>query len=266
MTLSSPSLGTLYLVPNTLDLLEEAPRSIEDLLPLGVLRRAANLQHWLAENAKTTRAFLKRVDTVVPLDIALQQIQITELPRPQKGPVKGPGKGLEASPLGPDLLAPLRAGENMGLISEAGLPGVADPGALWVQMAYRLGARVEVLPGACSLSLALAASGLQGQRFAFVGYLPTEAQARSQQLLKLEAASQRDQQTQMLIETPYRNPALLVALLQGLRPQTLLSVSAGLTSIHAFSHTASVEQWRQAPELQNKLNTHTPAVFCFLAK
>lgn len=251
--------GTLVLVPNTLDLGTEAG-DIQQVLPLGVLRRAAGLRHWIAENAKTTRAFLKRVDAVVPLALPLQSLAITELPRPRKGTAGDAGPDAQALRA---LLAPALAGEDVGLISEAGLPAVADPGAAVVDCAHRLGLPVLPLPGPSSLLLALAASGLNGQSFAFVGYLPVEAAARAARLRELEALSRRQGQTQLVIETPYRNNALLAAMTEALSPATQLSVSCGLTLEDGWTRTQTVAQWRQqAPQLPDRL----PAVFALLGR
>ena len=252
--------GTLYLVPNTLDLGTTEPGSlqpdIQDILPLGVLQQAARLTHWAVENAKTTRAFLQRVNAVVPLQRPLQDIQIIELPRPAKGQRDAPSTDLSA------LLAPLLSGDEVGLISEAGLPGVADPGAALVAAAHDAGCRVVALSGPSSLTLALAASGLNGQSFAFVGYLPIDGQERATRLRELEALSRRQRQTQVVIETPYRNEALLAAMLAQLQPGTRLSVSCGLTLADGFSRTARVSEWRTAPLAMSK---DRPAVFSFLA-
>ncbi|MEP7140537.1 MAG: SAM-dependent methyltransferase, partial [Caldimonas sp.] len=209
--------GILYLMPNALDFgTAEATADLAERLPLGALRIAAGLGHWVCENAKTTRAFLKRVDATCPLALALQQISIVELPRPPKG---------RTEPAPPDvgrLLAPALAGHDLGLLSEAGLPAVADPGALLVAAAHAARLRVVALPGASSISLAVAASGLNGQSFAFVGYLPIDGEARSARIRELEAASRRERQTQVMIETPYRNAALLAALVAQLQPTTML--------------------------------------------
>ena len=248
--------GTLVLVPNTLDFGAEAG-DLEQVLPLGVLRRAAALRHWVAENAKTTRAFLKRVDALVPLAQPLQSLLITELPRPRKGAPAGP----PTDDLRP-LLAPALAGDDVGLISEAGMPAVADPGAALVEAAHRLGVPVLPLAGPNSLMLALAASGLNGQSFAFVGYLPVEAAARGARLKELEALSRRSGQTQLVIETPYRNPTLLDALLATLSGTTRLSVSCGLTLADGWTRSMTVAQWRAAPVA---LPDRLPAVFAFLA-
>jgi 16S rRNA (cytidine1402-2'-O)-methyltransferase len=252
---SSP--GTLVLVPNTLDLgLPQAP--LDTVLPAGVLRRAAALAHWAAEDAKTARAFLKRVHELVPLARPLQQIAITELPRPRKGS----GEAVPAAAWH-SLLAPALAGEDLGLISEAGLPAIADPGAALVEAAHAAGVPVLPLVGPSALLLALAASGLEGQSFAFVGYLPQDAAARTTRLRELELLSRRLGQTQLMIETPYRNDALLRAMLETLAPGTRLSVSAGLTTAAAFTRSAGVDDWRRSP---SALPDRVPAVFALLAR
>lgn len=251
--------GTLYLVPNALDFgIDGADEAVplDDVLPMGVLRIAARLDHWVAENARSTRAFLKRVERIVPLARPLQQIAIVELPRPAKG-----GKPSPPPDLGP-LLAPLRDGVDLGLISEAGLPAVADPGAALVQAAHAEGRNVVALPGPSSLLLALAASGLNGQSFAFVGYLPVEAAARAARLRELEALSRRAGQTQLLIETPYRNGPMLQALLDHLQPGTRVSVSCGLAAPGAFTRSDTVARWRAQP---TALPADRPAVFSLLA-
>jgi 16S rRNA (cytidine1402-2'-O)-methyltransferase len=255
--------GTLYLVPNTLDFGVAAAESetsgvpdLQQVLPLGVIRIAARLPCWVAENAKTTRAFLKRVNEVVPLSQPLQAIAIVELPRANKGAPQAPAVKLDA------LLAPALAGQDIGLISEAGLPAVADPGAVLVQAAHALKVRVEALSGPSSLMLALAASGLNGQSFAFVGYLPVDAAARLTRIRELEALSRRAQQTQLMIETPYRNAALLSALLSGLAGSTRLSVSCGLTLDQGWSRTDTVSAWKASP---TTVPADTPAVFSLLA-
>ncbi|HRD95624.1 MAG TPA: SAM-dependent methyltransferase [Rubrivivax sp.] len=234
---------------------EQVP--LEDVLPLGVIRRAARLTHWAAEDARSARAFLKRVAAIEPLAMPLQTIQITELPRPRKGSQEAvPAQTWNA------LLQPALAGHDLGLISEAGLPAVADPGTALVAAAHAQGVPVLPLAGASSLLLALAASGLNGQNFAFVGYLPQDAGARTTRLRELEALSRRTGQTQLLIETPYRNAALLAALLDGLAPSTRLSVSCGLTLPGGWTRTETVSRWRdRPPQMPDRL----PAVFGLLA-
>lgn len=248
--------GTLVLMPNTLDLgAAEVP--LQDVLPLGVIRRAAALQHWAAEDARSARAFLKRVAAVEPLVVPLQAMAITELPRPRKG-----SREPIAASEWQALLAPALAGHNVGLISEAGLPAVADPGAALVAAAHAVGVPVLPLAGASSLLLALAASGLNGQSFAFVGYLPQEAPARALRLKELESLSRRLAQTQLMIETPYRNAALLGAMLEALAPATRLSVSCGLTLAGGWTRTQPIAAWRQNGV---QMPDRVPAVFALLA-
>lgn len=255
--------GRLLLIPNTLDLGSvpegQALPDLQAVLPLGALQAAARLQHWVAENAKTTRAFLKRVDAVTPLQTPLQQQHIEVLPRPPKG-------GGAPTPIAPavwnNLLAPALAGHDLGLISEAGLPGVADPGAGLVLAAHRAGIAVVPISGPSSLVLALAGSGLNGQSFAFVGYLPTDGAARTQRIRELEQTSRKLQQTQLVIETPYRNTPLAQALIQTLSPQTLLTIACGLTLEAGWCRTLPVSEWRR----QNlSLPDHIPAIFAWLA-
>jgi 16S rRNA (cytidine1402-2'-O)-methyltransferase len=216
------------------------------------------LTHWAAENAKTTRALLKRVDAIAPLAQPLQSLHIAELPRPPKG-----GK-----PAGDDaaawraLLQPVLDGHDLGLISEAGLPAVADPGARLVALAHEAGIEVVPLSGPSSLLLALAASGLNGQSFAFVGYLPVDAGGRTARIRELEALSAKHQQTQLLIETPYRNEALRQALLSTLKPTTRLSISVGLTLPGGWTRAATVADWKRSSAA---LPDRIPAVFALLA-
>ncbi|CAN5737138.1 SAM-dependent methyltransferase [soil metagenome] len=257
----SSSFGTLYLVPTPLDFGISGPApDLQDVLPLGVIRRAAALDFWVAENAKTARAFLKRVDAVVPLASPLQNLHIVELPRAQKGSPKvapqTPAPDLAA------LLKPALEGHDLGLVSEAGLPAVADPGSALVQAAHSQRIRVITLPGASSLLLALAASGLNGQSFAFVGYLPVEAAARASRIRELEALSRRSAQTQSMIETPYRNQALFDALLSHLQANTRVSVSCGLTLASGYTRTDTVAAWKARP---SALPGDVPVVFSLLA-
>lgn len=247
--------GRLLLVPNTLDMGAE-PVDIQQQLPLGVLQCAARLGHWLAEDARSTRAFLKRVNAVVPLSRPLQEIGIRELPRPAKGSA-APG-----APPWREWLAPALAGQDMGLISEAGLPAVADPGAAAVAAAHAQGIQVVPLSGASSLLLALAASGLNGQSFAFVGYLPQDTAGRSTRLKELQALSGRNRQTQLLIETPYRNAAMLQALVDTLADDTRLSVSCGLSLPSGWTRSDRIAAWRARPM---QMPDRVPAVFAFLA-
>ena len=250
--------GRLVLVPTPLDFgVVGAATDLREVLPLGVIRSAARLAYWVAENAKTTRAFLKRVDAIEPLAQPLQALHIAELPRPQKGtrPQAAPA-ALQA------LLAPALDGHDIGLACEAGMPAIADPGAALVAAAHAARIEVEPLPGPNSLLLALAASGLNGQSFAFVGYLPVDAPARAARIRELEALSRRAAQTQLMIETPYRNAALLGALVSNLGATTRLAVSCGLTLAGGWTRSATIAQWRAEPR---SIAADIPAVFALLA-
>jgi len=247
------TLGRLYLVPAPLDFGCDSTAALEDVMPMGTLRIAAQLAHWICENAKSTRAYLKRVDALVPLNTPVQSQQITELPRQvhKKGDHLG---DFDAKP----LLACALQGQDVGLVSEAGMPAVADPGSSVVRAAHSLGLTVVPLTGPVSLLLALAASGLNGQNFAFVGYLPQDSAERSKRIRELEGLAARTGQTQIFIETPYRNAALLQALLQTLQANTRLAISSGLTLATAQSRSAAVSQWKKQA---GGPNNSTPAVY-----
>lgn len=247
-------MARLYLVPTPLDFGCDTMAPLGDVLPAGTIAVAAGLTHWICENAKSARAFLKRVGEVQPLALPVQQQQIQELPRAvhKKGD-HGPAS-FDARP----LLQPALGGQHVGLLSEAGMPAVADPGSSVVRAAHELGLEVVPLVGPVSLLLALAASGLNGQNFAFVGYLPQEAVARTQRLRELEALALRTGQTQMFIETPYRNEGLWQALLQSLKPATRLAIASGLTLPTAACRSASVAGWKQQAAPVRK---DVPAVF-----
>jgi 16S rRNA (cytidine1402-2'-O)-methyltransferase len=246
--------GRLFLVPAPLDFGCEQTVPLAEVLPAGTITAAARLTHWVCENAKSARAFLKRLGEVQPLAAPLQQQEIVELPREvhKKGD-HAPG-GFDARP----LLQPALQGHDVGLVSEAGMPAVADPGSSVVRAAHELGLEVVPLVGPVSLLLALAASGLNGQNFAFVGYLPQEPVQRTQRLRELEALALRTGQTQMFIETPYRNAALWQALLQGLKAGTRIAVSSGLTLPTAKCRTAAAASWKQQPV---PITNDVPAVF-----
>ena len=254
------SRGRLLLMPNALDLGTEAV-PLSDVLPAGVIAMAAKLGHWVVEDARSARAFLNRVNKVAPLAQPLQETRITELPRPQKGAPRGAAPAAGArSPL-EALLAPALAGHDIGLLSEAGLPGVADPGALLVAAAHDLGIPVVALSGPSSITLAIAASGLNGQSFVFHGYLPAESGARRARLRELEATSRKLQQTQVFIETPYRNAAMLETCLEALQPATKLAIACWLTLAEGWAHTRGVAQWKAA---KAQLPDRVPAVFSLL--
>jgi len=245
--------GVLYLVPAPLDFGCAETRELQATLPLGTLKVAAHLEHWVCENAKSARAYLKRIDAVVPLQHTLQSMSIVELPRNvhKKGDHDGT---FDASA----LLQPALQGHDMGLLSEAGMPAVADPGSSVVRAAHALGITVLPLVGPVSLLLALAASGLNGQNFAFVGYLPQEADDRAKRIRELESLALRSGQTQLFIETPYRNQALLQALLQTLHDNTRLCLASGLTLTRASVISQTVSQWKK---LAACADNATPCLF-----
>ena len=260
MTEASPAAkaarpGTLYLVPAPLDFGCAEQTALQDSLPLGTLTVAARLGHWVCENAKSTRAYLKRIDAIVPLRQTLQALALQELPHDvhKKGDHL---VGFDARP----LLAPALAGHDIGLVSEAGMPAVADPGASVVRAAHDLDLRVVPLVGPVSLLLALAASGLNGQQFAFVGYLPQDATARSQRIRELESLALKSGQAQLFIETPYRNAALLQALLQTLQHNTRLAICSGLTLSTSQCVSQTVKQWRSQSPAPGP-DKQTPAIF-----
>ena len=246
--------GKLYLVPAPLDFGCERQAPIQDVMPLQTLQIAARLSSFICENAKSTRAYLKRVGELVPLGQPVQALQIQELPREihKKGDHSG---NYDARP----LLKAALDGRDIGLVSEAGMPAIADPGSSVVRAAHDLGIEVIALTGPMSLMLALASSGLNGQNFAFVGYLPQDGGERSQRIKALESLALKTGQTQIFIETPYRNTAMLQALLQTLQDNTRLAISCGLTLDTAWTKSATVAKWKQdrpAPPLG------LPTVFC----
>ena len=254
---AAPHPGRLVLVPNMLDFGSPLPLELSAGLPMAVIQRAAALTHWVVEDAKTARAFIKRVAAVAPLAAPLQSLSIRELPRPTKG--------ASAPPRDSDwtaLLQPALSGHDIGLLSEAGLAAVADPGGALVAQAHARGLTVEPLPGASAPMLALAASGLNGQQFAFVGYLPIKDDARAARIRELEAWSRRHAQTQIAIETPYRNAGLLHALLQHLSPRSRLCVACAIGWPDGWCRMQRVDRWRSAPP---ELPAKSPAVFLFLA-
>ena len=238
--MSAVTPGKLYLVPAPLDFGCAIQAPLADALPAGTLSVAAGLTHWICENAKSARAYLKRIDESHPLTLPLREQQITELPREvhKKG---DHDPGFDAKP----LLAAALQGHDVGLLSEAGMPAIADPGSSVVRAAHELGLSVVPLVGPVSLLLTLAASGLNGQNFAFVGYLPQDAAQRAQRIRELEALALKGGQSQLFIETPYRNAALWDALVKTLQPSTRLAVGSGLTLANAVTRSQPVRQWKQ---------------------
>ncbi|MBN3725864.1 SAM-dependent methyltransferase [Burkholderia sp. Ac-20379] len=238
------SAGTLYLIPNTLG--DGDAAMLAAVLPAAVQARAASLGYYIGENAKTTRVFLKKVGVERPI----QEIDIRELN------VKTPAGEIDR------LLAPILAGADAGLVSEAGCPAVADPGALLVRRAHERGVKVVPLVGPSSILLALMASGLNGQTFAFHGYLPVDAAARAKRLRELEQQSRKAKETEIFIETPYRNQAMLETLIATCAPSTLICVAADLTLETETIVSRSAADWKKkpVPNLQKR-----PAIFLLLA-
>ncbi len=233
--------GTLWLLPVAL-----GDTAWESFLPPASREAACRLTQFVVENAKTARAELKRLGHPLPL----RELHIEQLPEPLKaGEIDR-------------LLAPLLAGNDLGLMSEAGCPAVADPGALLVRRAHELGITVRPLIGPSSLLLALMASGLDGQRFAFHGYLPAREPERSKRIAGLDAESARQAQTQIFIETPYRNLALYAALLQACRPGTRLCLATDLGLDGEAIATRRIADWKKLPPPSIDKR---PTVFLFLA-
>jgi 16S rRNA (cytidine1402-2'-O)-methyltransferase len=242
----SAKTGTLYLLPVGLSSPGDEPADWEHWLPAATRETACRLRHFVVENAKTARASLKALGHSTPL----RDLDIRELPQQ-----------LDETTLG-SLLEFAIAGQDIGLMSEAGCPAVADPGALLVRAAHRKHIPVKPLVGPSSLLLSLMASGLDGQRFAFHGYLPARDPERSKAIQTLEKESARLKQTQLFIETPYRNGALFQALLKSCQPATRLCVASDLTLQSETIRTDGIAGWRktEAPVLDKR-----PTVFLLLA-
>ena len=242
-------MSTLHLIPVPLSELADA-NPVQSLTP-DILNLTRELRHFVVENAKSARAFLKTVGMPVPI----AELSINELPG--RGKV---GKSEAKSSDWDALLSPISDGHAIGLLSEAGCPAVADPGSDLVQRAHQR--NIPVMPhiGPSSLLLALMGSGLGGQRFAFHGYLPQDEAGRKQALSRLEDESRRHGQTQIVIETPYRNRAFFESLINGLKPETQICVAADLTMPTQLIATKSVQAWKKsgAPNLDKR-----PAVFLF---
>lgn len=239
----------LHLIP--VPLCELADANPAASLTPDVLDLTRTLRHFVVENAKSARAFLKTVQMPVPI----AELSIKELPGRGKM-----GKSEANTSDWDDLLSPISSGNPVGLLSEAGCPAVADPGSDLVQRAHQR--NIPVMPhiGPSSLLLALMGSGLGGQRFAFHGYLPQDETGRQQALSRLEEESRRFGQTQIVIETPYRNRTFFESLMNGLKPKTQLCVAADLTMPNQLITTKTIEGWKKAgaPSLDKR-----PAVFLF---
>lgn len=232
--------GPLYLIPTTLG--ETEPLEV---LPLTIKQAVEGIRYFVVENEKSARRFIKKI---TPRK-SQSQLEITLL-----------NKYTEAEAL-PGYLEPCLQGHPVGVLSEAGCPGIADPGAVLVRLAHELGIRVIPLVGPSSIVLALMASGLNGQNFAFNGYLPVDSGERRKTLKALEKKSRELSQTQLFMETPYRNDKLFPDLIRSLRGDTLLCVAADLTLKTEWIRTRPVSQWKDAvPDLHKR-----PVIFGLLA-
>ena len=226
--------GTLYLIPTAL-----GGDDAKTILPESTLSKLSTLTHFLVENPKSARWFLKASGYPHPLqDVRMQTLN-------------------EHTPetAFPELLLPLQNGQDCGLLSEAGCPAVADPGAMLVRCAHGRGIRVTPLVGPSAILLALMASGLNGQRFAFHGYLPVEREKRRKKLRELESESQRADRTQIFIETPYRNENAFRAIVDACGEDTLVCLATDLTLASESVRTQSVGAWRKAPPDLNRRPT-----------
>lgn len=222
-------MSALYLIPVTLG---ETP--IEQVLPAYNKEVILTLRHFIVEDVRSARRFLKRVEKEIDID-TLTFYPLNKHTSPEA--ISG-------------YLKPLEQGESMGVISEAGCPAVADPGADVVAMAQRKGLEVVPLVGPSSIILSVMASGFNGQSFAFNGYLPIEADQRARKLKALEQRAATEHQTQLFIETPYRNNKMVEEILRTCRPQTKLCIAANLTCPDAYVHTRSVKEWAgKVPDL-----------------
>lgn len=222
----------LYAIPTPLG------GSPDEALPAPALHKIRSIKDFAVENAKSARAFLGAIG------LPVRELNITVI-----------GEDVAS------LLAPLREGRPLGLLSEAGCPAIADPGAAVVEAAQREGFRVVPLVGPSSIVLALMASGLEGQRFAFCGYLPRDGSERKQRIRELERRSRLEKETEIFIETPYRSDVLLAALLESCSPTTKLCVAADLTLPAESIKTRSIAEWRRSKTAIGR----RPAVFLLLA-
>ena len=235
------ALGTLYLIPVTL-----GDDNIAQVLPVPVVQIAQQLEIFVVENEKTARHFLSAIKTVKPVrELTLFTLNEHTL-----------NKEVAA------LLAPLIAGNDVGIMSEAGCPGVADPGAKLVELAHRKGIKVVPLVGPSSILLGLMASGLNGQQFTFLGYLPVDKSARNLRLKEIEKRSQVQNETQIFIETPYRNGHMLEAILASCNGNTRLCVACNVSLPTELIITKTITDWKKSPlpDLHKQ-----PTVFLLLA-
>jgi 16S rRNA (cytidine1402-2'-O)-methyltransferase len=228
--------GTLYLLPCPIG--DGAP---EDVLPAANFETMRRLDYFIVENVRSARRFLSRAgvasqtgatDTGMKPINALEFVELNEHTRPEE--IEG-------------MLAPLLAGRNAGVISEAGVPAVADPGSDIVAAAHRHGIRVVPLVGPSSILMALMASGANGQSFAFNGYLPVREPERGRAIRQFEWRAVAEQQSQIFIETPYRGARLLSEFIMACAPTTRLTIAADITGTDEFIRTATIAEWKHSP-------------------
>lgn len=233
--------GTLYFIPVTL-----GDDRLEYALPSHVIEIAQNLEVFVVENEKTARHFLSLIKPKKPV----RELTLLTL-----------NEHTEIGAI-PALLKPLLAGKDVGVMSESGCPGVADPGAQLAALAHQKNIRVVPLVGPSSILLSLMASGFNGQRFTFLGYLPTDKSARVQRIKEIEKHSQKHHETQIFIETPYRNQHLLTDILAHCHPETRLCIACNVSTEDEFIVSQSIKSWKQRtlPDLHKK-----PTVFLLLA-
>ncbi len=228
--------GKLYLIPITL-----GESNIESVIPKKVIEKTIAIRHFIVENIRTTRRYLKMLDKNFPID----DTAFFEL-----------NKHTTAQQI-ETYLKPLLTGFNMGVISEAGVPGVADPGAAVVELAHKNNIQVVPFVGPSSILLAVMASGLNGQNFAFNGYLPVKSNERIKQIKYLEKKSMNEQQSQLFIETPYRNNAMVNDILNSCYPNTKLCIACDITLGSEFIKTDTIQNWKkQKPDINKR-----PAIF-----
>ena len=244
-------LPALYLIPCTLG---DTP--IDQVLPAYNTDVIRGIRHFIVEEIRTARRFLRRVDHEFPID----ESTFYEMGKRTSNEHKAKSPSA-LSDLFATYLAPISEGLPVGVISEAGCPAVADPGADIVAIAQHRGIRVIPLVGPNSMIMAVMASGLNGQSFAFNGYLPIDDQERAQRLKSLEQRAQREHQTQLFIETPYRNRRMFDTLLHFLSPRTRLCIAAGITTQDEWIRTQTIAEWRREtlPDLSK-----IPAIFLML--
>jgi 16S rRNA (cytidine1402-2'-O)-methyltransferase len=235
--MNSTSYGKLYLIPITLSNPGETSVAPEDVLPQTIKRVIDFIDDYIVENEKTARKFIKSIHP----DKKQPDLKINTL-----------NKHTEIS-AHHEFIQPLLNGKNIGLMSESGCPGIADPGAVIVKLAHEKGIQVVPLVGPSSILLALMASGMNGQSFAFNGYLPIDKNDKKQALKMYERLSQEKNQTQLFIETPYRNNKLMEDLLQLLQPSTLLCVACDITLPTEFMKTKAINEWKkEKADLHNR--------------